>query len=589
MSKLRLYSLLLSGLAVAGAAATGVQPLQKTLSMRDASAQQTMMARPAAGQARAEMRLNRQQHAPARAMKALPGAPDDLQIVTEVPEPDALKLGVKSGAYYYYSWLIGMGSGLMSSNISQYEIVDGKFYMNFPFAMMDTNGFLVGDVEGNTITIQFPQWVNHYEDEDYLGNPYYMDNYALLCEFVESEEGDGTGWFYPSENQTLTLTINEDGVIENPEWENYLIGSCEWVTEEYDYDLDDYVPVENPYWVWDGNGDHIISITECTEEAVEVPAGLTSETWTMINGVSGLEIDVAIDDDDMYLTGLFKEYGMNTAIKGKINGDKVTFETGQYLGAYMYNMTLLYFQGATLEYDENGKLLNIELLPALEFTYDKEKKDLRAENAAVFSSMKETVRYYTYYDAPHIFMPDAALTGHNLIDPVVLEFYPVEDGYSGEIDFNFPTIDADGNMLDKDKLFYNVFVDDEIFTLYADEYPDDVPEGEDSMEDIPYTLYGWNIYYNGNNHYFYFFIEGYDSMAIQTIYRDGDFENRSKMVYAYGAPGVGVESVADYAREKSVEYYDLQGCRVSRGYKGVMIRKATLEDGSTVTSKIVRF
>lgn len=47
MSKLRLYPLLLSGLAAAGASATGVQPLQKTLPMRDASAQQTMMTRPA--------------------------------------------------------------------------------------------------------------------------------------------------------------------------------------------------------------------------------------------------------------------------------------------------------------------------------------------------------------------------------------------------------------------------------------------------------------------------------------------------------------------------------------------------------------
>ncbi len=130
MSKLRFYSLLLSATAAAAASAAGVQPLQK-IQTRGNCAQQTM-AMPTAPEARAGMKLERPRPAktPARVAEALPGAPDGLQIVTEAPRPDALKIGVKSGVYYYYSWLTGMGGGQMTSNISQYEIVDGKFYMN---------------------------------------------------------------------------------------------------------------------------------------------------------------------------------------------------------------------------------------------------------------------------------------------------------------------------------------------------------------------------------------------------------------------------------------------------------------------------
>ncbi len=453
--------------------------------------------------------------------------------------------------------------------------------------MLETNGFLVGDVEGNTITIRFPQWVNHYEDEDYLGNPYSVENYALLCEFIPSEEDEDKGWYYPTENQTLTLTINEDGSIFNPEWEDVMIGDCEWVTEEYNYDTDEYEPVKEPYWNWTGNGDHIASITEVTESPVEEPADIESESWTMREGISGTEIEVAIDGNDMYLTGLFKRKGFSPSIKGVIDGDKVTFESGQYLGAYMYNMTLVYLQGVHLLYGEDGKISDFEILPAFEFTYDAEKKVLTSTETLLFSSLKDKVMYYTYYEAPSIFMPDAALTGRNLIDPVVTAFYPVEDGYMGEIDFQFPNIDADGNILDKSKLFYNVFVDGEPFTVYSDEYPKDLDEGEE-MTDIPYEHYGNDIYYSGVKHYFCFMLEGYDSMAIQTLYIDGDFVSRSKMVYAYGEP-VGVESVAGAMREISVEYYDLQGCRVSRDYRGVMIRKATMEDGSIDVSKIARF
>lgn len=584
MNNQKFYSLILAAAASLGASAASVQPMQPQAALPGDAATQAMRITPQerlAAKAQARPARNARQ-AEKMAGRRAPAGPENLKIVTEVPQPDALKVGIKGGGYYSYSFLSGMTFNSMSSNISRYEIVGDKFYLSHPNCTQDANGYIVGDVKGNTITIQFPQWADHYEGYNYLGEPYTMDTYSLLCEFIPDEEGGEEGFYYPAENQTLTFTINADGSIYNPNWEDYMIGACEWISTEYDNGED--VPIDNPYWYWNGNGDFIQSITEYTEQPVTMPEGIATEEWSMIDGISGRQVTVGIDGSDMYLQGIFTRTDFNPVIKGKIDGDKVTFETGQYVGPYFGNMTLVYFQGVRINYNEDNQRSSIDMLPALVFSYDKDKKDLKAEETALFSSLKDKVRYYDYYEAPHLFKPDASLTGHKLLDPELVAFYPVEDGYTGEMAFNFPNVDAAGNILDPDKLFYNVIVDGEVFDIYPDEYPEDVEEDK-IMTNIPYTHYGYYIYYFGAKHYFYFDFEGYDTMAIQTLYIDGDFESKSAVVTVCDNTGVkGVESAA----EKSVEYFDLQGRRVSGSASGILLRRAIKADGTAVTTKVIK-
>lgn len=555
-----------------------------------------------------ELVKNQQAVAKARAKAArkapvakLPGAPDGLEVVYDFPDQDNVKVGSKTGVYYSYNWLFGSSSGTYETAISRYQRVGDKFYMSDPFYAVATNGILVGDIQDNVVTFTFPQYINHEEDEDYLGNPYAIDYYANLVKFELSDDPDeaaeGYGWFNVCEQQQLQYTLNEDGSLtylgvvgdDSADGGDYLIGCCEWVTTEevYDEELDEYVDVEvDPYWYWNGNGDYILSLNEFTDVAVTAPENLDWEDWTLYTSeYFGRKIKIGFDGNDVYVRGLFNyEGGEDFTIKGVVDGDMVKFESGQYMGIYWGNMTPVYMLAGKYENDPDWA----EIIPSLDFAYDKEKNVMQSADVMFLSSIKNRIYYYTRYMQPKFgnVKPEGAI---ELINPVRGdEFYMPEEGWSGDFNFIFPNIDKNDVMLDTSKLFYNVFVDGELFTVYGDEYTNDFENEDDEMTDIPYLWNGYDIYYSGDYHYFYFYFEGFDRIDIQTLYKDGEDVVKSDMVNIYPGDDDAVDTIAGEKNVKSVKYFDMLGNCVNRPTDGIFVRVSTLEDGTRIADKVIR-
>ena len=149
-----------------------------------------------------------------------------------------------------------------------------------------------------------------------------------------------------------------------------------------------------------------------------------------------------------------------------------------------------------------------------------------------------------------------------------------EDGMGyGLVGFNIPAQDVNGTLLDTENLYFNVFYDDEKVTFYADEYP--YIDGD--MTDIPYDFSdGYEFFVSGARHTIYIYSTGFDDIGVQTVYRDGDTELRSNIVYYYN----GIDGISRVGAEALPEtWYDLQGRRASKNGSGLrIVRKA---DGKT--------
>lgn len=79
---------------------------------------------------------------------------------------------------------------------------------------------------------------------------------------------------------------------------------------------------------------------------------------------------------------------------------------------------------------------------------------------------------------------------------------------------------------------------------------------------------------------------GYENLGVQTIYKDGDKEIRSEIMWV--PDYTDVESAISAKTVTGEAFYDLQGRRVANPGRGFYIRRATMSDGTVVNSKIAR-
>lgn len=109
----------------------------------------------------------------------------------------------------------------------------------------------------------------------------------------------------------------------------------------------------------------------------------------------------------------------------------------------------------------------------------------------------------------------------------------------------------------------------------------------DEMTDVPYNYSdGYDFFVSGTTHTLYLFSTGFSRIGVQSIYRDEeeDIEQRSALVYYEDETGIkGLD--ADAAG--TVVYHDMQGRRLEKPSKGLVLKTVTMPDGSCRTLKHV--
>ena len=332
-----------------------------------------------------------------------------------------------------------------------------------------------------------------------------------------------------------------------------------------------------------------------TDVKVTLPEGLTTERLVIktidgnTTGDSYDRINVAFTDDAVYLNVYGDAYA-----KGTIEGNKVTFESGQYLGTY-YSY-LLYFVTAYVDsiYDETGKFekLQAKKCDKIVFDYDKEARTLKSDSIFLVNAGKDDLLALSLHWAPQIypFVEVPAVPANPGISSYgeALE----SSGYNYAMFSLYPT-DVEGNYIDDSKMAYRAFIDDELFIFSPDEYTGLTKE----LEDVPYGYRNDGGQITPSYFMFYFYPE--KNVGVQSIYYGGGERHVSDIVFKDIKTGEvtvvpdtedseGIHSSMSDQTVTGISYADLSGRKVNANSRGMVLMTLKRADGTQKTVKVIK-
>jgi hypothetical protein len=488
-------------------------------------------------------------------------APKKADIITDQPDGTLLDNLYRMGdSYYVFSgYLVAQHvDGAIGTLV---EGSDGNLYMKSPFSQFPSTGWLTAEKgTGDTVVVKCPQPV--YEQD---GTIYYADK--------------------------MVLTTLDDGS------QTYVCDSLDnnmkfvWKDGNLTQYTEGVVGLTNEAKQWTGYADYNMQFNKMTDEPVVADLGsATPEDYALIyhptdTTLLGRIVSVAINGNTVYAKNLIDALP-DSWIKGTIDGDKCTFLTKQYLGKDEIQGDHAYFMaGASKKvYDSyyNQIVDSFYFSNKIVFDYDATAKTLKSDSAMFANIGCNNLNAYTTFNRPE-FKPykDVAATPK---DPEIIIFsdYDAQAG-SGLILFNIFTMDKDGEFINPAKLYYNMYLDDEVMTLEPDEYT----TLTEPMTDIPYDYSnGVDVKCSDAIHLLMFYSTGFDKMGIQAVYKGGNEVRKSNIVY-YVITGINNATASTAKNVKSVTYTDISGRKVSNPVRGLYIKTETYTDGTTNNSKVL--
>ena len=445
-------------------------------------------------------------------------------IISEQPE-GTKKVYSRNGSAYYSS-MFGVYSSDYKSAVGTVVFgADNKVYIKDIVTQAKTGAWIEGTISGSTITIQLPQTVYAFVDEGY--------NFEVSRVTYDPEQQ----WFVKSADQTVTLDYNaETGVITTSGKLNTgedLIGLT--------YDDDNS---------WSGYGDWNMTFSVVTDALVEAPAGLKTETYSLTaEGYTGSLLNVGFDGNDVYVQGIDANLP-ETWIKGTLDGNKVTFKNGQYVGAdevsgyheYLMSATAKEFYEPALDY----KYYEYTLSDAdITFDYDATTKTLSNNTLFLLNAGTTDAYSYTVFDKVIIapFTEVAATPAAPTIELSENDYEYFAYGYGwGAVYIDMKTCDVNGNYTLPEKTSYKLWVkvNGEVKPL-SFSYYDYVQQTEPVLTEIPFDYTdGWDIGDTESQKYIYYYVIGPEAYGVQTIYRGGGEEHASEITWAE-VTGIGAE------------------------------------------------
>ena len=348
----------------------------------------------------------------------------------------------------------------------------------------------------------------------------------------------------------------------------------------------------NNSWLNNYGGDWALTIEPLKEQLITPPATATKSQYTVTSksDPSPRIVEVMTDNNDIYVKGLFKaEKLANTWVKLTKQGDKAVMSTNQYLGITKKTDFKKYDSDKS-EYHTFAAAFENETKAAenLEFSIDATgkltaSKILRTSLGRASNDNTTGEDYVESYEGLTL-TPYIQKAGK----PATPEYYyftstPDYDNTSNEIKLAFyvKNADVDGNYLDPEKMYYNVYVNGSTepfkFKKTETQYRD---MHEDEMTNIPFN-------YQDNRNYDFKVI---DNLRILHFY-DSSITT-AKVVMVYEADGkkysseplvatlstAGIES-ANFNKATTEKYYSIDGRQIQKLQKGLNIVKSS--DGTT--------
>lgn len=512
-------------------------------------------------------------------------AENDLGVITEAPAGKLTTMLGSSQTFYIYYDEIAMDETFGIA----YEGVfteNGEVYLKNPVSMLDWDTYIKGKVTEDGLQFDFPQLIYKSDDEE--------DGFEICVDVLEYTEVvspddpyDYNVTFAPSEEtRSITFTKMDDG--------SYMM-------------LDDYMLGATWEGIWQGYGEMYLTLLPFEATVTEVPDNIEYDyTYLLADELNGWDhtvlrpIGIGEADGVTYIKGISN--GMPDAvIYGKFDkeANTLTIPSDQFLRKY-YNHYIFMMVGEGYSYyddywDEYMISFDITDKPMV-LNYDPETNVYRplipqgSEFSYIIFNFGNSETYPCEYYAVDRIYSQGKITDYTPIAPEVIAVNDIEmfdPEYSYAFEFNIFGDNEEGQILIDNNIYYNIFVNGELFTFTAEEYPLLEEQGIAELTDIPVFLnIGDDIFSSGNYHGIALKRKDIETLGVRTVYIDGDLRAESKTVTVdTNGDTVGVSAIGTSTAEVS-EIYDLNGRKISElPGKGVFIKRSILSDGSTRTEK----
>lgn len=454
------------------------------------------------------------------------------------------------------------------------EAPDNKtIYINNPIGAYYSDAWIKGErTTGDTIEVKLPQQFVH-EEYDGMSNDAWL--YKLVPVKVE-QDGETYTTFKPdSTSQTVKYVWRNDSIVlVNTTQDSKLLGMCTEAGE------------------WYGYGDYIQQYTVFDQQPVapkdETKATQMSITYYDSGQRYGRVKKVVREGNDIYIAGLNKNIPSGWA-KGTISGNKATFSGHQYMGLDSVTASYAFFEPVShnMVWDSEigDSIESLTLADAITFAYDADKGTLSTDSTFVANQGYKMFNQVFTYDGATIEPWTEKAATPLAVDASTMSYMPYseESGY-GLLAFAPSEFDADGYILDANKLYYSIYLDDDVLTIDPDDYAlfpyetTEIPFTYSDMLDFVNYAGMWQVFT---------FVTGIDRIGVQMIYKGGGEVRKSAITYisATDEDPSAVSNVAQTGKVAGVTYTDLSGRRVSRPGKGLFIQTTRLADGTITTSK----
>lgn len=515
--------------------------------------------------------------APAGAQVRKKAAPSAADIISNRPEGTSQMYTVSSTGYYVF-WGYIFPSETKGAAIEIITGTDGKSYMSTPITSVAMGTWIECSVSDDKVIVKGGQPVfdNSYENGDEMVDEVYtLDACAYT---VYEEDGETYEDYVVTGSNEYVFNVSADGVL-TPEDPELLLGLC-W---------DMPVSETETERVWIGYGDYDYVFEPFNETVKTFPEGAEPEQWACIQGEGGHFASVYVDNESgkVYVGNLLSGY--SAVIEGELSADgkSVSFPESSYMGVSYGLHCFLHPAVAEEVYDDYYEEYYTDFFPLdepLTFSYDAETKTMVSESAIAVTNSDLTDEA-SWYVVSALESAKLQLQNRKPGTPPAAPNDLAEEpgGDYPYVKFNLPQLDVDGNLLDTSRMYYNVFVDGDVFVFYPDEYI----KLEEELENVPYDFNDeWDIIGGSVSHTVYTYWKYIDTWGVRQFYVEDDGSvTASELVEVNSNAAV---KALDSVQDGRAVYYNVNGLRVDNPGKGLYIKRVTNADGSVRTVKTVR-
>ncbi|MBD5359046.1 MAG: hypothetical protein HDR88_18980 [Bacteroides sp.] len=505
------------------------------------------------------------------------------EIIYEAPEGET-KFYTESYDGWVF-WGSQMGLFYLTGNTAYNYMVwteDSKVYILDPVKTYTTGSYAVGTYADGKITVELPQCIGAYYDE-------YGEIAYMYLNKMEEVEQDGEKYYmicYPEDNY-LVYDVDDEGNVklnlgndyntvdtENGVNPKYLVG----MTYEND---------PHALQVWSGFGDSFENWDIVPNETpITPPTDLVSEYWAFdTNGTAHL-LEVKIDGNDIYLNG-FTSYIEGYWIKGTLTREKdIVIPSQQYMGKNEYDQFYYFLATKVVPATDPDSWNTYEMIDQITMKYDSETKIYSAPGECFcVSNYRDAISYMALAENPMLWEQTPEMLNAAPENPYLGAYTPFNpETNQGTVNWMIPNTNVNDALLRTDKMYYNFYVDGELFTFEPDEYS----LFSEPTTDVPYASSNfYDIFVYNQSHIITFKFSDAESFGLQSFYVADDGTTYASDLITVDLGSVGVEKSELTKEVKEVIFYNLSGAVISNPTNGIYIKRVIYTDGSQSTEKTV--